>query len=479
MNLAGNPIAAKPRRRLDVMPRAGIFPTVIFRSIVFRTIILRTAIGCALAALMILPVLAQMDSNERAFPQSKDAIEKALKSMQPALAGRLPVLDGFADSEHSLERYQRGYYQAEVQVSSAPAGGSVVRISVKVTAWYSDPVGSRSGYQLLRSNGRLEADLLDQLREQIAKFAPETGTPKRVEATARPASSAPAPVALPVPTSPAPLTSVPTTSAPTASRPSDQNPATPSPSPFTQSLAARENTVPRPSMASIPNKTDAHMQAEVESLEEILKNQAHPKNLVAVKKSGTPVVSTPSLTAKPLFLASMHDEFEMLDFNPDWVHVRVSGLSRGWIWRNSLEMPEGIPDTAGQSGPSPSPAADLFHVIREETAAFPGDWQPLRGKSVKIISVQKVDEHNEGGPQDKLEYAKFLLDKNFAELKAKPQELAGIVLIFDSADGGMIAATVATIQQWKAGTMTDAALWHNCFFDPPETFNAAGSSGAQ
>jgi hypothetical protein len=57
------------------------------------------------------------------------------------------------------------------------------------------------------------------------------------------------------------------------------------------------------------------LQAEADSLEEILKNQAHPKNLVAVKKSGTPVVSAPSLNAKPQFLASIHDEFELLDFN--------------------------------------------------------------------------------------------------------------------------------------------------------------------
>ncbi len=96
-------------------------------------------------------------------------------------------------------------------------------------------------------------------------------------------------------------------------------------------------------------ETRYSLKAEAENLEEILKNTAHPKNLVAVKKSGTPVVSTPSLTAKPQFLASLHDEFELLDFNADWVHVRISGLSRGWIWRNSVEMPEGISDTAASS----------------------------------------------------------------------------------------------------------------------------------
>jgi hypothetical protein len=213
----------------------------------------------------------------------------------------------------------------------------------------------------------------------------------------------------------------------------------------------------------------------------VLKNTAHPKNLIAVKKSGTPVVLTPSLTAKPQFLASLHDEFEMLDFNADWVHVRISGLSRGWIWRNSVEMPEGIANTDSHAAAaSLAPAADLFHVIREETSTFPGDWDPLKNKNVKIISVQKIDENaKDSGPRERLEYAKVLLEKSYKEQEQKPQDLAGIVVIFDSADGGMVAATMATLQQWKAGTLSDSALWHKCFFDPPETFDSSGSSASQ
>ena len=211
----------------------------------------------------------------------------------------------------------------------------------------------------------------------------------------------------------------------------------------------------------------------------MLKNQAHPKNLVAVKKSGTPVVAAPSLTGKTLFLASEHDEFEMLDFNNDWVHVRVSGLARGWIWRTSLEMPGGISDVPQAVATSGRAAGDLFQVSREERAPFPGDWEPLRGKSVKIISVQKIQENEQGGGATaKLEYAKALLNKSYEEL-AKSPELAGVVLIFDSVDGGMIAATVPTIQQWKAGTLTDAALWHQCYFDPPETFSVSSAAGSR
>jgi hypothetical protein len=175
-----------------------------------------------------------------------------------------------------------------------------------------------------------------------------------------------------------------------------------------------------------------------------------------------------------LFLADAHDEFEMLDFNSDWVHVRISGLSRGWIWRTSLEMPEGISEVPKAAAGGSKIVAELFQVMREETGPFPGDWEPLRGKNVKIISVQKIQEDEKNsGAQAKLEYAKSLLDKDYAELAAQSKDVAGVVLIFDSVDGGMIATTLPTIQQWKAGKLTDAALWHHCYFDPPETFTVS------
>jgi hypothetical protein len=253
---------------------------------------------------------------------------------------------------------------------------------------------------------------------------------------------------------------------------------------FSSSLAkglAEQEKGPPQTGQKAADKDSSSLQAEADSLEEILKNQAHPKNLVAVKKSGTPVVGTASLTAKTLFLASAHDEFEMLDFNRDWVHVRISGLSRGWIWRTNLEMPDSIPESDLPTPAAPGPvAADLFHVTREEKAPFPGDWGPLRGKIVKIVSVEKINESaKDSGPQIRWEFAKSVLDKDYAELAQKAQDLAGIVLIFDSVDGGMIAVALPTLQQWKAGKLSDAALWHQCFFDPPETFNPSGSAASQ
>lgn len=423
---------------------------------------------CIMVVTAVAGICAQAQTNtyERSFPQSKAAVDQAVKKMQPELSGHLPSLEGFAASaDHPLEHYARGYYQATVQVSATSSGGSLVRISAKVTAWYNDPANSKSGYKVLSSNGRLESDLLDQLAEQLASNSSAGATQA---ANAR---------------MPKPPAGPPTAGEPTIAAPAPRFPDTDKtfPSSLSQGLASverGEKHSPDSTNADQPNRA---LQAEADSLQEILKNQAHPNNLVAVKKSGTPVVATPSLTAKPEFLASMHDEFELLNFNADWVHVRISGLSRGWIWRNSVEMPDGIPDTA----PSPAaagltPVADLFHVTREETAPFPGDWEPLRSKSVKIISVRKVDGNAPNvGPKERLDYTKFLLDKSYKEMSGKPQQSAGIVVIFDSADGGMIAATTATLQQWKAGTLSDAALWHKCFFDPPETFDTTTPSGSQ
>jgi hypothetical protein len=407
---------------------------------------------------------AQANSYERAFPQSKATVEKALTAVQANLAGHLPVLDGFAKpGEHPLDRYQRAYYQSSVQVSSTPSGGSLVRVSTKVTAWYADPVASRSGYQLLTSNGRIEADLLDQLADQLAKSSTEDSNKTASVSTPKPSSETPAAAAEPTISAPAPKF-------PETDRTFSSS--------LSQGLAAQERDRTPDAQSTV--KSDSALQAEADSLQEILKNQSHPKNLVAVKKSGTPVVSAPSLNAKPQFLASMHDEFEMLDFNADWVHVRISGLSRGWIWRNSVEMPDGIANTDTTAAASSlTPVADLYRVEREETALFPGDWEPLRNKSVKIISVQKIDDNaKDAGPKTRLEYTKFLLEKSYKEMAQTPPALAGIVVIFDAADGGMIAATMATLQQWRAGTLSDSALWHKCFFDPPETFDSSASSAS-
>jgi len=318
---------------------------------------------------------------------------------------------------------------------------------------------------------RLEADLLDQLSDQLAlpqaaAKAPDQPRSVRSAPATSNTDAANQKASAPEPALSAPMPRLPDTGGIFSSS-------------LSENLSANSRADTQKSQSALAD-ADFKLQAEAASLEEVLKNQAHPKNLVAVKKSGTAVVSTPSLTAKTLFLASTHDEFEMLNFNRDWVHVRISGLSRGWIWRDSVELPDSVPDSDTPSNPAISPAAELFHVSREETAVFPGDWEPLKGKSVKIVSVEKADENaKDDSSQLKLAFAKSLLDQNYNELAKKADLLSGIVLIFDSSDGGMIAATFSTLQQWKAGRLSDSALWHQCFFDPPETFVPSGSPGSK
>lgn len=400
---------------------------------------------------------------ERNFSEPPSVIQTRLQKMQSAMAGHLPILDGFAvPGEHPFERYQRAYFQATVQVTAAPGGKSIVRATAKVTAWYDDPARTHSGYELLRSNGRIETDILDQLTDELAAEHPPEKKPSSTE---------------PKPEVTSALQTKDTDSAISAPQPRFFDSSSVSSS-LSHGIASSMSGPDAGALKAPADPERGRLQNEIAQLQEALKLQAHPNNMAVVRKSGTAVVSTPSLSAKPVFLATAHDEFEILNYNQDWVHVRISGLSRGWIWRNDLEMPDNVPDAPTQAS-SPR-SADFYHVVREETAQFPGDWEPLRGKNVKLISVQKIDESaKESGPELKLEFAKSIFDKSYGEMTQKAGDLAGVVLIFDSADGGMIAASQATLAKWKSGALSDSAFWRSCFFDPPETFAAGGSSGSR
>lgn len=411
---------------------------------------------------------AQTAANERVFPQSKTVIEKALKELQASTSGHLPILDGFAvPGDQPLDRFQRGYYQCTVQVSSQPSGGSLVRVSAKITAWYAASAPAQSGYQVLASNGRLESDLLDRLAEVLGGGEASSSSPSPVSQPAKTKSSNRTPTA----SSSVSMAGVP--DAPSTSK-SDQA--------FRAAVPPDNET---PSVATQRAVADRHLEAlrtEAKNLEEIQRDQSNPTNLVAVNKAGTPILATPNEGGKVLFLAAAEDEFEMLDMNASWVHVRISGLSRGWVLRSRVEMSgSSLPDAAQVTAPpSPPPASTpaktanppRFEVEREEIASFPASWEPLRGKTVKIISVQPAFPTG-GDSQAKLSFAKSLFDKEYAELMQAQSTAAGLVVIFDSADGGMLATTLPNLRQWKEGTLSDEALWRRCYVDPPEMISAA------
>jgi len=406
---------------------------------------------------------AQSGPYERTFAQPKTAVEKAVKQAQPT-SGRLPVLDGFArPGDRPLERFQRGYYQCTIQVSSPPSGGSLVRVSAKITAWYADPVSSNSGYQVLPSNGRLETDILDRIEDALSGSASAPTTESRGSPVASPAKN---------------KASVPPLTAPKASDVAPGNsgslPDAPAPASSPFKLGNSGGSDRAASLATQKAVADRRMDEltkEATNLAEILRNQAHPNNLVAVKKSNTPVLVSPIEGAKALFLAAAQDEFEILDMNASWVHIRVSGLSRGWVRRSSVELPDAS-NSQPRAGTDATPASpEHFQVKDEQTATFPGAWPPLRGKTVMIATVQQAGANTaETGPQKKFDFARALFSKEYSELKRTASSAEGVVVIFDSADGGMAAATLPALEQWKAGTLSDQAFSRRCFFDPPEAF---------
>ncbi len=385
-------------------------------------------------------VPAQNSESRRIFAQSVTEVRAALGKVPGGTSGRLPTLDGFVISgTHPLSSYQRPFYQCEVRVTAAKIGGSQVQVTAKITAWFSDP--AHPGYQALVSNGRVESDLLDRLQDALEGASAESKNHAPAlnsqDGSLRVKPAAPQ-VDAPVPQLPGHVAALGAAS---------QGPAVPQ---------------------------DSQLQQEANNLEEILRNQSHPTNLIAVKQDGTPVLQSPAVDAKVLFLASAEDEFEVLDETPGWVHVRISGLARGWLRRTLVEVPGdsqvdpavGLSSSA-EAAPALAPATTAaFSVSSEEVGGFPGDWAPLKGKSVKIISLQQAAGSGRiTSPQEKKEFAAELFKK---ESRGLVSDAAGVVLVFDAEDGGMIAATRATLDQWNSGALSDALFWRQCYLDPPE-----------
>src|SRR5207302_1377665 len=158
-------------------------------------------------------------------------------------------------------------------------------------------------------------------------------------------------------------------------------------------------------------KRMTELNAELQSLREIQKNQAHPLNLVAVKKPGAPVLAKPAEGSRILFNAAAEDEFEFIDAEREWIHVQISGPSRGYIRRNNLELSEFV---AARLSP--------------EGAAVP------------------------------------------VENPASTLAVEGVVVIFDSADGGIAGVTLATLKQLTAGALSLEDFWKECYRDPPDAF---------
>jgi hypothetical protein len=379
------------------------------------------------------------------FAKSKDEVDKALKDMQAYTGQRLPVVDGFvATGDQPLNRFERAFYQFSIELLPGSSGNTIVRVSAKITAWYADPEPWKSGYQVLPSNGRLELDLLERLRETLEG---------KTAASTRPGVQAPRPK-LDL-----------STGLPGSSVPSSRPPFAP-----TSSSSESDEVAALRGKREAEEKRAQQLNAELQTLQEIQRNQAHPLNLVVVKNNGTPVLPRPAAGSHPLFTAAANDEFEFLNAEGDWIHVQISGVSRGYIRRSSLDLPDSIAarlESAG--GAAATEKLEPFRIAREETSTFPGDWEMLRGKPVQIYTVQPISQDSmETKASAKLNFAATIF-QGFAA-RAAASAVEGVVVIFDSADGGIIAATRANVQQMAGGSLSRDIFWKHCYLEPPDAF---------
>lgn len=382
----------------------------------------------------------------RSFSQPRAQVEAALKELQGYSGQKLPTLDGFvAVTDKSLDRYERGFYQFSIDLLPGDSGGTLVRLSAKITAWYADKDVTKSGYQVLPSNGRLELDFLDRLEEKL------TGKPVSSSASSNSSVQAPAPKldlssARAAATMAAPLPS-------SANQPPDQ-------------------------VATLRNQRVAaehHVQQlneELKNLQDIQHSQSHPQDLVIVKKSGAQVYAHAAENSHVLFEASANDEFEFIDIDHNWIHVTISGDSRGYLRSDSVELPERVAEQLDSPVTALQEKFPGFHMVRDETSQFPGDWAPLKGKLVKLYTVQIVGQNaKDTGASARLNFCTALFQIAAKESVNANPPLDGIVVIFDSADGGIVGATVPDIQKLAAGSLKRDAFWAQSYLDPPEAFS--------
>jgi hypothetical protein len=383
----------------------------------------------------------------RSYAKPKEEVERALRELQAYSGQKLPILEGFvAKGAKPLDRYERGFYQFNIELLPGDAGATVVRLSAKITAWYADSDPAKSRYEVLSSNGRVELDFLDRLEEKLTgkSLSSSSSSNSSVQAP-RPKldlSGVPGAQAAAIIASPLPETAR-------------------SPDEIAKLRVQRETA----------EKQLQQLTAELQSLQEIQRNQAHPQNLVIVKKSGTPVYAKGAENARVLFQAAENDEFEFLDEERVWIHVTISGDSRGYIQRDALELPEKLAERLRVSSAGPEVKFAGFRIEREEISIFPGDWAQLRGKKTKLYTVQIVSQDaKESGPAVRLNYTLTLFEKGLKETAGSVSPPDGVVVIFDSADGGIAAATIPDIQKVASGAIMRDAFWSQCHLDPPEAF---------
>ena len=89
--------------------------------------------------------------------------------------------------------------------------------------------------------------------------------------------------------------------------------------------------------------------------------------------------------------------------------------------------------------------------------------------------MQPVSQNpKESGPAVRLNYSLAFFQKGLKEAAGTNPAPEGIVVSFDSADGGIAGATMAENQRMGKGEVSREAFWTHCYLDPVEAFRGTG-----
>jgi len=361
--------------------------------------------------------LSPPQTGEREFPFSLAAVQSALQQMGAYRGARLPSLGGFVEAEpEGVPNYQNPYYEFKLDLKSLGPTQTQVSVQANVTAWYADPQGSNSGYRKFKTNGRLEADLLDRL----SSFLSSNQSMSTVE------------------------------------------------------VERQIESVHKQQAESERRATELEKQLQTSKASG---NTNSKKEYVEAAKAHVPVFSVPQSRASILLRAQPEDEFEVLEHRGAWLQVGLEGGRSGWI-QNSLIKSTASAGIRGPAGEARLSAAPAFTVIRETVSPFSGDWPRLKDKRALYVWARPDGSALTLAAGEKLLFAEHIFMERYRQATHDSRNsVEGIVVIFLDKRGGVAAANLDDIHFWAEGSLSSTAFIKRCSLDPTGAFSNLSAGG--
>jgi len=399
---------------------------------------------------------------ERTYKYPQAAVERALRDLQAYTTASLPVLDGFVTGDsNTFDSYDNPQYEFRIKLTASAPDQTIVAVSARVTAWYSDAVSSQSRYALLPSNGRLEKELLDRLAGSLARGSaaqPANSIPKPTTTPSAPVPAMPSSPVNTIALSPIHSGNIATIQPANSAAPARESKAASAGTPSAEATDIAKVRAERETLEQENRK----LQQQISQLEADRGARKYLPDLAMVKSVEAPVYAQANVLSRILFRADPEDEFEVSDAHAGWVHIRLENGGQGWIMMNELQLPNEKDDTGD--------SAD-FVEPNEEVAPFTGDWAQLKDKPTLFVVAQPrhaIPAQSLG--QSQIDFAKRAFLDAYRAAAHSQEKIDGVAVVFLGDKSGMAAATLNEIGRWHKGVDSDKIFLNRCFLSPPEAF---------